>query len=320
MKKRIKRRRFYLIRPADALLPLSFLASELFGPPHLKGWLFAAWLSVRVCALFSADSLRMAYATQPGFRQVRGSTTLALLMQFIGAGVAAGVYTLIFHGITGFTLAIIGIGLALNIEYVFSEYLRSEGDAYNANLITGLTAALLFAGTMLERVGIPLVTLCVAWGACLISAVLAACAGGYRPAKINVAVLKHAPRAMMYGLAYPALIIAVQLGLSRSQLIPEMQESACEWMKMGMMAGFYAGLAVIQTVRTPFRRSSFESRTIVPVLIAAAAIICGAWAILYFAGFSPVYVVAAASAFMLCMLCAVVISMALWGNLTRTEY
>jgi len=320
MKKRIKKRRFYLIRPAEALLPAAFLAGELIGPRSLKGWLFAGWFVVRLLALFSAEGVRMAFATQPGMRKVRGSTTLAALLQIMGALLAIGAYALIFHGITPFILAVTAIGLVLNIEHVFCEYLRAEGDGYGAEMCSVLTAVFCFAGVMLDGPGIPEITLILTSVGCLISILLATFTGGFRPGRMNLSVIRHAPRAMLGGLAYPLLITtALYAGKKAFGGISAMGEVRI-WTENGLCTGFFMGLGLIGIFRTPFRRSSLESRTMVPVMTAIAvaslaAIICAKVITAV-----PEKVSAAVMCACGCLTVAALVSLTLWGNFKKAEY
>ena len=159
MKKRFKKRRFYLIRPIDGMLPLAFLAADLLGPGRLKGWYFVSWFAVRLLSLFTADGVRMAFATQPGMKKVRGSTTLALLLQIVGALIVFSPLGFIYREVDPFAMTMIGTGLLLNIEHVFAEYIRAQGDGYSADLCTFLTSVFFLAGVMLNNAEIPYITL-----------------------------------------------------------------------------------------------------------------------------------------------------------------
>lgn len=320
MKKRIKRRRYYLIRPTEALLPMAFLAGDLFGPKALQGWLFTGWFTVRLLGLFAAEGVRMAFATQPGVRKVRGSTTLAILLQIIGAVLAAGIYALIFHGITPFTLAVIGIGLMLNIEHVFCEYLRAEGDGYSAGLCSLLTAVFFLAGVLLESAGVPVKTLILTAAGCLISILIAVFTGGCRPGRMNAAVLKHAPEAIFGGIAYPAAIAAALY--AASTVLGKGAEtggSTAVWAENGLRIGFFAGLALIQVVKTPFRRSGLESRVMRPVMAAVAAVCAAAAVCACCIEGVQEHVSAAILTACGCVILSAVVSLALWVGFRKAE-
>lgn len=314
MKKRIKKRRFALIRPADALIPLVFLTGDLFGQSMIRGHVFAAWLAVKLFSLFTADSVRMAYATQPGMRQVKRSTTAAFLMQFVGAGAVLGLYSLVFHGITPFTVVIIGIGLMLNIEHVFYEYLAADGDRYSSNLCEILNAVLLITGIMVEKPGIPVITLSLSAAGCLITLLIAVVLSGYRIGKLNFAPIRHAPRAVLYGLAYPATIAAVVYSLRDMSAGSEI---ALKWSVYGLYIGFYAGLAMLRVVSTPFRRSRFESRTMVPVMSIVAVLSAAICVLSRMTELVPAYIAWAAGACSMCIAVAAVIALMLWGSIGR---
>ena len=316
MKVRRKMRRPSLIRPADGLFPLALLAGDLFGQTIYKGWIFAAWMAVRLFGLFSADTVRMAYATQPGMRQVKGSTTLAILMQIAGAAVVSGLYMLVFEGITPFTLAIIGIGTLINIEQVFCEYLYAAGDRYSPVICSILTAALIAAGLVMDAPGIPWITLGMSAAACIVSLIVAVTVGEFRPYKPNKGVIIHAPRGLLYGLAYPVLIAALLYSLREK--ITGHEGDAKVWCETGLRMGFYAGLALISIVRTPFRRSDLESRTMNPVMAAVAVIAAAGWVVCSFVTAIPGLTALAVSGFCTCAFVASCTCLMLWGGV-KTE-
>ena len=318
MKKKFRKRRFYLIRPADSLLPLAFLAGEMFGPAALKGWLFAGWFAVRLFSLFSADGVRMAFATQPGVRKVRGSTTMTLIMQIAGAGIAAGLYYLVFHGITPFTLAIIGTGLMLNIEHVFCEYLRAEGDSDSADLCSILTAVFLFAGIMLEKPGVPMIVLGLSGLGAVIAFLMAVVTAGYKPLGLNVQVFRHVPRSVIYGITYPVLAVGALLAVKAAYGVDATGLEKV-WSEYGAKIGFFAGMTVIQAVRTPFRRSGFEMRGLKPVIYTIISLCTVAAGIALSTGGVPVHT--ARGILNVCavmMTCAIVIAI-LWANFSKEE-
>ena len=318
MKKKFRKRRFYLIRPADSLLPLAFLAGELFGPADLKGWLFGGWFAVRLMSLFTADGVRMAFATQPGVKKVRGSTTLAFLMQIIGAGIAAGLYYLVFHGITPFTLSIIGTGLMLNIEHVFCEYLRAEGDSDSADLCSILTAVFLFAGIMLEGPGVPVFALCLSGLGALIAFLMAVVTAGYRPWTLNAQVFRHIPRALIYGIAYPAFAVGALLAVKAAY---GNDASGAEkiWSEYGGKIGFFVGLAVIHMVRTPFRRSGFEMRGLKPVIYTIISLCAVAAGVALSTGGVPVHTARGILNACAVLTACVIVIIILWANFRREE-
>lgn len=321
MKKRIKRRRFYLIRPIDGLLPLAFLAGDLWGSSAFSGIFFLSYLAIKLLALCSADGARMAFAVQPSMRQVRGSTTLAIGLQCLGALVAAGVCGIFFHGMTALTLTMLAIGLFLNIERVLYEYIHAEGDRYSATLSSVLGSMLLLTGILLENGPIPYKTLALTGLSTLISGVVAVFSCGYRPGKPNMTVLLSAPRAMIYGLAYPVIIaLAIAIwkttGNGYNETFSGEAQTALQW---GIRCGFYAGYALIVICRTPFRRSPLECREMTPVLLVLAGICLGLSLICGLVASVPVALRWGIWGLTACMMLAIGVIFMLWGNFKRED-
>lgn len=319
MRKSIKKRRFYLIRPIDGLLPIMFMAADLMGPHRFRGWFFTSWFVARMFSLFSADGVRMAFATQPGMKKVRGSTTMALLLQIFGAICVISAVAFIYRGISLWSLALTGIGLLLNIEQVFAECMRAQGDGYSADLCTLLTSVFFFTGVMLEPTEIPITTLAMTGIGCLITLLLAVLTGGYRPSRLNKAVITHIPRSLIYGVAYPAAYFALIFTLDMLCRGNSGKDIENIWNEKGLLAGFYAGLAVIQVIRTPFRRSEFECRTLWRVLAAiaftSAAVLCG----MVFIPGIPGHISGFTICFTACILVSAIAASLMWGNFRKSE-
>lgn len=321
MKKRIKRRRFWLIRPVDGLLPLAFLAGDLWGPSAFSGKFFLSYLLIKLLALCSADGARMAFAVQPSMRQVRSSTTLAVGLQCLGALVAAGICGIIFREMTALTLTMLVIGLLLNIERVLYEYIHAEGDRYSATLSSVLGSVLLLTGILLENGPTPYKTLALTGLSTLIFWVVAVFSCGYRPCKPNMTVLLSAPRAMIYGLTYPALIaLAVVIGKTTGsgylETLSTKDQTALQW---GIRCGFYGGYALIAICRTPFRRSHLECRKMTPVLLALAGICLGFSLVCGFIASVPVGLRWGVWGLTTCMMLAIGVVFMLWGNFKRED-
>lgn len=320
MRKRIKKRKLLLMRPTDVLLPMALLTSDMLGPVTLRGWIFAGWLSVRLFALFSADSVRMAYGTQPGMRQVMGSTTLALLMQIAGAAIAAGLYAFVFHGITPFTLAIIGIGLMLNIEHVFYEFINAEGDRYSGVICSILTVMLFITGIFLENGGVPTITLILTGISCFISMLVAVISSGFRPSRLNSGVFRHTLRAMIYGLAYPLFFITVLYALDTAidnEFMERIDESGKKWIETGLRCGFFAGYMLLTLFRTPFRRSNAECRALWPALIGTSTICIALSVACSVISAVPDTVFYSVGAFTIGILISVAVILLLWSNIKK---
>ena len=153
----------------------------------------------------------------------------------------------------------------MNIEQVFCEYLRAEGDGNSADLCSMLSAVFLFSGIMLQGPGVPVIVLALAGLGVLISLLMASVTAGYRPSPMNAQVFRHAPRALMYGMTYPLAAVGAILAVNAVYGI-EAAGMEKAWSERGAVIGFFAGLAVVHAVRTPFRRSGFEMRGLKPVI------------------------------------------------------
>jgi len=90
------------------------------------------------------------------------------------------------------------------------------------------------------------------------------------------------------------------------------------WCETGLRMGFYAGLALISIVRTPFRRSDLESRNMNPVMAAVAVIAAAGWAVCSFVTAIPELPALAVSGFCICAFVASCTCLMLWGGV-KTE-
>ena len=244
-------RKMRLVRPADSFLPLAFLAACLFIKDQIIILMLAgALLAVRLAALSSCTALRAAFATQPSIRKVRGSVKAALLMQLLGGGIVAAASLAIMGG--GWSgehvpLFILG-GVLLNIEHCFYEYLHATGDGRSASLARAITAVLVFAGIMMTGPdGMEWWIVGSTALAALVSAVIGLSIGGALKGGLNPQVLRCAPRELLCTAA-PLLLL----------LTP--------W-KTETFAHVFAGWTLYELCRTPFRRSTMESRTMNRVLL-----------------------------------------------------
>lgn len=275
-----------LMRYGDGIMPAVWLIASFFAPEE-KMLAFFAWFGVRMFALFTADGLRMAYATQPGMREVRGSTTGALLMQIIGAIAMSAAFQIKSPDM----LALIGIGLLLNIEHVFYEYLHAAGDRYSAILCRILTATFMAAWLFMKLdvwagLGVSVLS-------ALLALIIAITIGDWRPAALNVGIFKALLRALIYGALYPAAVLML-----------------CHIMSWDFdVRAFLTGCLLLELCRTPFRRSWLESTGMNRALFAAALLsAAGIFCAVYF-DFER-YIVFPAS-FALAAICA----FALWGGI-----
>ena len=261
----------YLFRPADILLPLAFLAASLLGRGAAALALFAALYAVKLCSLAASDGLRATFAAQPSVKYVQGSAIVALIAQLPGAALAA----LILHLIPGTRVLVplVPCGMLLNAEQVFCEYLYAIGDKKSAMFSRCITAGLTLLGLMLcmprNYGAVEIAAVDPAWP--LITSALSACVGlvicialgGKRDPKLNFEVMRRAPLSMLQAALCPALMLAALTLL---------------WPAGPVAAPLFAGLALYEACRTPFRRSPLESRPMNRLLLAVAAVaaVCGA--------------------------------------------
>ena len=258
-----------LLRPTDAALPLAFLIAAIAGHGEAAAAICAAKLAAHTLGLSTAEGARIAFATQPSMRTARGTVKLALLLQCAGA-VLCGVGAWLFRGELSAVklLLLTAAGLLMNIGHVFYEYLFAAGEKRSAVLCELLTAILLLAGMLMspapdltsDATEDVLYPLCASGIGALVSAVIGLAIGGGLKGRLNPQVLKVAPRALLQSLLYPSLAVAAML------LVP--------WVRLEPIA-FFAGLALYQLCRTPFRRSSLEGRTFNRAVI-AIALFCAA--------------------------------------------
>ena len=246
-----------MVRPADALLPLALLIVSALGRSDMAENVFIyTWLS-RLFALASCRGLRQAFSEQPSMRKVTGSVKAALPLQIIGALAVALIHLARNGGRYSTSILIyIGMGLCLNIEHVFYEYLHATGDGHSAAMCRAITSALTLGGLLLtgtsSRAGLlpyglewPLGAAAASAG---VSAIIGLTVGGPLKGKINGQVVKCAPLALAQSLIYPLLWLA-------AALIPDSP------MRLTLTAApLFAGLTAYELCRAPFRRTPMESR------------------------------------------------------------
>jgi len=227
--------------------------------------LYLALFAVRILGLSTSSGLRAAFSLQPSIKKVCGSVKTTLIIQLASSSILALLYHLFRSGgLNSYYIAFIGLGLMLNIEHIFYEYLYATGDDRSAALCRAITSTLIYAGMLMSS---PAADECrptyrLEWllGASLVStavsAVIALFIGGRLKGKLNNGVILAAPREMLHTLLYPAAACAF------TRLFPSIEPSP--W-------AFFAGLMVYELCRTPFRRSPAESRIMNRVLIAITA-------------------------------------------------
>ena len=263
MKRSIKSR---LMRPADAFMPVSLSAAALLGRNKITIDLYLALLAVRVLGLSTSTGLRAAFSLQPSIKKVCGSVKKALIIQLAASTILVLMYHL-FHsgGLNSDSIAFIGLGLLLNVEHIFYEYLYATGDGRSAALCRAITSILICAGMLMSSpaAGEYRPSYHLEWllGATLVSTtvstVISLFIGGRLKGKLNNGVILAAPREMPHTLLYPAAAFAVV------RLFPSIDPSP--W-------SFFAGLMVYELCKTPFRRSPAESRSMNRFLIITIAV------------------------------------------------
>lgn len=268
MKRHMMRRR--LIRPADALLPLALATAALLGHGAAAVRLFVCLWGARLLGLSTAGSLPMAFARQPSMRDVQGSVKCALLMQLVGAALAAcGLRLLGPEWFKPEGLSFLGAGLLLDLEQVFYEYLYAAGDGSSAGVSRLITAALTFAGLCLSGT-LPAAPAIAAAAALLASAAVALVIGGGLKGKINLETLACAPSGLLRDALYPAAFAALALLLPR--YAPDIAAAPTLANPLPWDASFFIGLAAYSLCRSPFRRTKSEARPMNVALLVTLAV------------------------------------------------
>lgn len=256
MKKRIARRA-RLLRPTDGLLPLVFILVSALGRSSVAERVYLSTLFPALFALASARGLRIAFSEQPSMRKVAGSVRLALALQFIGALAFLVIDLIRNRGQFILSNALfIAVGMLLNIEHVFYEYLFATGDDASAVRVRFITAALAAAGIMMTSPAsgdgaLPYALEWLLGGAALaafVSAVIGRGVGGRLKGRVNNRVLRVAPPAIAQSAVYP-LVWLVAMWLLRPVMFDALTA-----------VPFFAGLLVYEMSRAPFRRDGRESK------------------------------------------------------------
>ena len=257
MKKRRFARRARLLRPTDGLLPLVFILVSALGLSSVAERVYLSTLFPALFALASARGLRIAFSEQPSMRKVAGSVRLALALQFIGALAFLVIDLIRNRGQFILSNALfIAVGMLLNIEHVFYEYLFATGDDASAVRVRFITAALAAAGIMMTSPAsgdgaLPYALEWLLGGAAMaavVSAIIGRGVGGRLRGRVNNRVLKCAPLAIVQSAIYP-LMWMMALMLLRPVMFDAMTA-----------VPFFAGLTVYELSRTPFRRDGRESK------------------------------------------------------------
>ena len=290
-----------LLRLPDALLPAALLAYSALCPGDaLAMRLYLAVFAVSLGSLFAARSARIAFARQPSMRDVRGSVKSALLMTLAGGGVAAGAAALARKGSLPDIWPLIAAGTLLNIEHIFYEYMYAIGDSRSAALSRGLTALFAFAGLLLSN-GRALWLAGAAAISALVALVVALVMGDGARGRPNDAIFRAAPRAALQTALYPAALAAVLL------LRPARYSAA-----------FFAGLALYELCKTPFRRTSMEARGFNRALL-FIIVICALGTVPFAAGLITNARLSDVPVVCIAVLLAAVCALGLFGNINKIE-
>lgn len=267
-----------LMRPADAFLPLALIVAAALGKSTIAERVFLNALFPALFALASARGVRIAFSEQPSMRKVAGSVKLALALQFIGALAFLVVDLIRNQGrFVATNTAFITVGMLLNIEHVFYEYLFATGDSASATRVRAITATLTAAGILMsaDASGEGLLPYALEWLlggtalAALLSAFIGGAIGGRLKGRVNNRVLRCAPLAMVQSAVYPlAWLLALML------LRPVMYQSLTA-------VPFFAGITVYELSRTPFRRTGRETRGFNIAMLAVFLVGIGLFAIQY---------------------------------------
>ena len=265
-------KRLNLFRPSGLFLPAAFLAASMLGRGTAALCLFICLYAVKLCSLCAADSLPAAFASQPSVKYVQGSAVAALVAQLPGAILTALIFRL--FSVTRPLLPLIPCGMLLNIEHVFYNYLFAVGDSKSACFSRCITAVMALLGMLLcspREYGLlnpsnieaiwPLITSGLA---ALIGLFLSMTLGGKLRPVLNAEVFRRAPLSMLQTALCPALTIAALAALWPSDFHP---------------APVFAGWALYEACRTPFRRTALESKFMNRLLCAVgiiASICCAA--------------------------------------------
>lgn len=267
-----------LLRPTDGLLPLVFILVSALGRSSVAERVYLSTLFPALFALASARGLRIAFSEQPSMRRVAGSVKLALALQFIGALAFLVIDLIRNRGQFVLSNALfIAVGMLLNIEHVFYEYLFATGDDASAVRVRVITAALTAAGIMMASpasgggalpYALEWLLGCAAMAA-VVSAVIGRGVGGRLKGRVNNRVLKCAPLAIVQSAIYP-LVWMLALLLLRPVMFD------------GITAvPFFAGLMVYELSRAPFRRDGRESKGFNIAMLIVALIGIGLASIYY---------------------------------------
>lgn len=266
------------VRPSDCFVPIALLILSLTGYAESATQLYISMFSLSLLSLFSGRGLRLTFAFQPSVKSARGSVKCALLLQF--CALAASLITLssleLWDIRTVFPLLL--SGSLLNIEHVFYEYLFAIGESHSATLCQVLTSLFLTTGIVLTgKEGIyyrPAWIVGTSAVSAAISLIISISIGGTE-GRFNARVILSAPMAALQTSLYTLSFVILEL------LLPE---------RNGASSAFFAGLALYELCRTPFRRTHRENGVFLKLLIITclASALIASIALLLHTGLIPI--------------------------------
>lgn len=255
MKQKDKRPR--LIRVSDAFLPITLMLYAAFCPESIRAVnLYISYLSVAALSLFACRGLRIAFARQPSIRAVRGSVHAALLLTLAGGLLSALLYHILIHRQLSDIAPMILSSFFLNIEHIFYEYMYAVMDRYSATLSRGITSILTLTGLFLCGTGDlaqPECLVITTFISMMVSCVVSLALGVGQKGRINAQIIKATPRAGIQTILYPC----------SSFVMVYLYKKDVSWFS------FFAGLAIYELCKTPFRRSKTEAKHYNIILLSA---------------------------------------------------
>lgn len=251
-----------LFRPADALLPLTFISGLFTSEPARVGRCFFLYICAILLSADAVGAFRNAASQCTTPRRVDRYFVGAILPTLFGV-VAVGFVPMLPLPFGRFEPWLVVAAGMMMLAQLFIErlYALSEpGDAVLTSLLNAvfLAAGWAFDGFLLQSgLGVVLGALIGAILSIVISLLLVPLKG----ASIAPACLRCTPAALVQDLLYPAAAIAVAFWLPRESILP----------------GTLCGMLVWRCARSVHRRSADESAPLTFSLASAAAVGVSAW-------------------------------------------
>ena len=225
-----------LMRPANALFPLSMLAAICLGRGEAALALMRWHLLLQLCGFCAADCFRLGAVREPGVRRVDRRFFGGIVQFLMGAALAL----LAERRISLDFFAALCIGL----ERFFEERLYARCEQLDGALLSGIASLLLLTGLQLDGGAIGFYTLCGALLGALIGLLANLVLARFRGHSSLPCNLLLAPRALLQSALYPALAICAVRAL-------RIDESAA-------LAPFLSGLILWRLAQSPAPRGPGE--------------------------------------------------------------